>query len=107
MDAAVRERLHQLFLATFLAAWPERNEPIESIERSLAFSFGYRDGQRWLVVKHWGGGHEIELDDDDDLEALEALVEDIARNAAENAEGDRWAMGAWREWKPWEPDQAE
>jgi hypothetical protein len=93
--AALRERI----LARFLAAWPERDVPIETIEASLDVSIEAEASGPMLYVRLLGGRTGFGFDGS--AEEAAKTADELADHFAYNAEGDRWIGGeGWREYRP-------
>jgi hypothetical protein len=83
----------------FLAAWPERDLPEESIRSWLTLTIEEDSDGPMLVASLLG--HTISFGVPTD-QSIEQVADELADHLADNAEGDRWTGGgdAWREWKP-------
>ena len=99
MDSIDVDALGRQVLDRFLAAWPERDLPVEAIAASLAVRLAVEDGEPMLYVSLVGRTVGFGFDGSGSG-ATEAAV-GIAENLAYDAEGDRWIRGgAWREYRP-------
>lgn len=86
-------------MASFFAAWPERDLAVDAIRASLAI--GYDDDEYPALVVALGvTGSETTVEWNGDEDEPTRIIDDIAVHLAEEAEGDRWiARGGWQDYR--------
>ncbi|MGD9794772.1 MAG: hypothetical protein AB7V43_14965 [Acidimicrobiia bacterium] len=98
MIEEVKQDLQEEFFARYLAAWPERDDPIALLREAMCLWWLVDEhGDRSLCVHLWGSWMNVALED---YESVDAAVTALAADLADQSEGDRWEdRGGWRDWR--------
>jgi hypothetical protein len=96
------ERYYERFMDRFLAAWPERDLPVEMFRDNLSISAREVEGGSMVHVQFLGSKAWFGPFTPEEIAGaeLQESLDFLAASYAEDEESNRWfSRGGWRGWK--------